>query len=63
MEHHANLIPWQQLASRSGAKLSWFEVMPNGRLDLDAINTVISEDTKVVAITHQSNVLGTINPL
>lgn len=63
MEHHANLIPWQQLASRSGAKLSWFEVMPNGRLDLDSINRVISEDTKVVAITHQSNVLGTINPL
>ena len=63
MEHHANLIPWQQLASRSGAKLSWFEVMPNGRLDLDSINAVISEDTKVVAITHQSNVLGTINPL
>ena len=63
MEHHANLIPWQQLASRSGAKLSWFEVMPNGRLDFDAINAVISEDTKVVAITHQSNVLGTINPL
>lgn len=63
MEHHANLIPWQLLASRSGAKLSWFEVMPNGRLDLDSINAVISEDTKVVAITHQSNVLGTINPL
>lgn len=63
MEHHANLIPWQQLASRSGAKLSWFEVLPNGRLDLDSINSVISEDTKVVAITHQSNVLGTINPL
>ena len=63
MEHHANLIPWQQLASRSGAKLSWFEVLPNGRLDLNSINSVISEDTKVVAITHQSNVLGTINPL
>ena len=63
MEHHANLIPWQQLASRSGAKLSWFEVLPNGRLDLDSINSVISEDTKVVAITHQSNVLGSINPL
>ena len=63
MEHHANLIPWQQLASRSGAKLSWFEVLPNGRLNLDSINSVISEDTKVVAITHQSNVLGTINPL
>ena len=63
MEHHANLIPWQQLASRSGAKLSWFEVLPDGRLDLNSINSVISADTKVVAITHQSNVLGTINPL
>ena len=63
MEHHANLIPWQQLASRSGAKLSWFEVLSDGRLDLNSINSVISADTKVVAITHQSNVLGTINPL
>jgi len=63
MEHHANLIPWQQLSSRSGAKLSWFEVLPDGRLDLNSINSVISADTKVVAITHQSNVLGTINPL
>ena len=63
MEHHANLIPWQQLASRSGARLSWFEVLPDGRLDLNSINSVISADTKVVAITHQSNVLGTINPL
>jgi cysteine desulfurase/selenocysteine lyase len=63
MEHHANLIPWQQLASRTGAKLSWFEVLPDGRLDLSSINIVISEDTKVVALTHQSNVLGTINPL
>ena len=63
MEHHANLIPWQQLASRSGAKLSWFEVLPDGQLDLNSINSVISADTKVVAITHQSNVLGTINPL
>ena len=63
MEHHANLIPWQQLASRSGARLSWFEVLPDGRLDLNSINSVITADTKVVAITHQSNVLGTINPL
>ena len=63
MEHHANLIPWQQLAARTGAQLSWFEVTPNGRLDLSNINLVITEDTKVVALTHQSNVLGTINPL
>lgn len=63
MEHHANLIPWQQLAARSGASLSWFEVTPEGRLDLSNINSVITEKTKVVALTHQSNVLGTINPL
>ena len=63
MEHHANLIPWQQLAARTGAQLSWFEVTPEGRLDLSDINSVITEDTKVVALTHQSNVLGTINPL
>ncbi len=63
MEHHANLIPWQQLAARTGAALTWFEVTPEGRLDLDNINSVITEKTKVVALTHQSNVLGTINPL
>ena len=63
MEHHANLIPWQQLAARTGASLSWFEVTPEGRLDLSTIDSVITEGTKVVALTHQSNVLGTINPL
>lgn len=63
MEHHANLIPWQQLAARTGATLSWFEVTPEGRLDLSSIDSVITEKTKVVALTHQSNVLGTINPL
>jgi cysteine desulfurase/selenocysteine lyase len=63
MEHHANLIPWQRLAARTGASLSWFEVNPEGRLDLSNIDSVITEGTKVVALTHQSNVLGTINPL
>lgn len=63
MEHHANLIPWQQLAARTGASLSWFEVTPDGRLDLSNIASVITEKTKVVALTHQSNVLGTIIPL
>ena len=63
MEHHANLIPWQQLAGRTGAQLSWFEVTPDGRLDLSNINSVITDNTKVVALTHQSNVLGTIIPL
>ena len=63
MEHHANLIPWQQLAARTGAILRWFDVTAEGRLDLAQIPTLITEKTKVVAITHQSNVLGTINPL
>jgi len=63
MEHHANLIPWQQLAKRSGAELKWFEVTPDGRLDLSNLTEVINPNTKVVALTHQSNVLGTVNPL
>jgi cysteine desulfurase/selenocysteine lyase len=63
MEHHANLIPWQQLAKRTGAKLKWFSVTPDGRLDLSNIDDIINDRTKVVAITHQSNVLGTITPV
>jgi cysteine desulfurase/selenocysteine lyase len=63
MEHHANLIPWQQLAQRTGAVLKWFEVTPDGRLNLSNIDSVITSRTKIVALTHQSNVLGTINPL
>ena len=63
MEHHANLIPWQQLAARTGAQLKWFNVTQDCRLDLSNIDQVITTNTKVVAITHQSNVLGTINPL
>ena len=63
MEHHANLIPWQQLGERTGATLKWFGVDSEGRLDLSKIDSVITEDTKIVALTHQSNVLGTINPL
>jgi len=63
MEHHANLIPWQQLAARTGAVLRWFDVTPEGRLDLSQIPQLITSKTKVIALTHQSNVLGTINPL
>jgi cysteine desulfurase/selenocysteine lyase len=63
MEHHANLIPWQQLAARTGAVLRWFDVTPEGRLDLTQIPQLITDRTKVIALTHQSNVLGTINPM
>lgn len=62
MEHHANLVPWQQLCQRTGATLRWFGVTDEGRLDLSNIDELINERTKLVAFTHQSNVLGTINP-
>ena len=63
MEHHANLIPWQQLAERVGAKLTWLPITSDGRLDLSKIAQVITGKTKIVAITHQSNVFGTIVPI
>jgi cysteine desulfurase/selenocysteine lyase len=63
MEHHANLIPWQQLAKRVGAELTWFKITDEGRLDFSDIDKLINKKTKIVAITHQSNVLGTIVPL
>jgi len=63
MEHHANLIPWQELARRSGATLRWIGVTDDGRLDMGDLDTVITDRTKVVAFTHVSNVLGTNNPV
>jgi cysteine desulfurase/selenocysteine lyase len=63
MEHHANLVPWQQLAERTGAQLAWLGLTDDGRLDLESIDQVIDERTKVVAFVHQSNILGTINPV
>ena len=63
LEHHANLIPWQQLAKRTGAELAWFPIDSDGRLDQSELDSLINKKTKIVAITHQSNVLGTIVPL
>jgi cysteine desulfurase/selenocysteine lyase len=63
MEHHANLIPWQQLAKRTGAELRWLSVTADGRIDLKNLDQVITKKTKIVAITHQSNVLGSILPV
>ena len=60
LEHHANLIPWQELARRTGAVLKWFEMNQDGSLDLSRIDQVITSKCKVVAITHQSNVLGSV---
>ena len=63
MEHHSNIVPWQLLCERTGATLRWFGVTPEGRLDTSDIGGLITERTKLVALTHQSNVLGTINPV
>jgi cysteine desulfurase/selenocysteine lyase len=63
MEHHANLVPWQQLCERTGATLRWLGVTPDGRLDLDTLDQMITGRTRLVAVTHQSNVTGTIPPV
>jgi cysteine desulfurase / selenocysteine lyase len=63
MEHHSDLVPWQLLCQRTGATLRWFSVTPEGRLDLTNLGELVSERTKLVALVHQSNVLGTINPV
>jgi cysteine desulfurase/selenocysteine lyase len=62
MEHHANLVPWQELCRRTGATLRWLPVTDQGRLDLSDLDAVVGERTKVLAWVHQSNVLGTVNP-
>ena len=63
MEHHANLVPWQQLCQRTGATLRWLGVTPDGRLDLSHADELIGDRTKIVAVTHQSNVTGTVPPV
>jgi cysteine desulfurase / selenocysteine lyase len=63
MEHHANLVPWQQLCERTGATLRWLDVTADGRLDLDHLDEMITGRTKIVAVTHQSNVTGTVPPV
>jgi cysteine desulfurase/selenocysteine lyase len=63
MEHHANLVPWQQLCERTGATLRWLSVTPDGRLELDDLDRMVTGRTKLVAVTHQSNVTGTIPPV
>lgn len=63
MEHHANLVPWIVLARESGAELRYIPIDDRGLLDLDRIDDVISSNTRIVAVTQMSNVLGTINPV
>lgn len=63
MEHHSNIVPWHFLRERQGAVLKWVDVRDDGSLDIEALDAAIGPRTKLVAITHMSNVLGTITPL
>jgi cysteine desulfurase/selenocysteine lyase len=63
MEHHSNLVPWQMLCERTGATLRWLSLTDDGRLDLNNLDEVVNERTKVLSFVHQSNILGTVNPV
>ena len=63
MEHHSNLLPWQMVARQTGAKLRFIECRPDGSVDLDEVRSLITDKTKIVAITQVSNVLGRVNPI
>ena len=63
MEHHANIVPWQLVAQRTGATIKVAEITPEGVLDLDALEAAMTPEVKILGVTHVSNVLGTINPV
>lgn len=63
MEHHSNLIPWQQLAKKTGAALKYIELTEEGMLDMESFHAQLSEKTKIIALAHVSNVLGVVNPI
>ena len=63
MEHHANIVPWQLVAQRTGAHIEVVELLPDGSLDLDMLRTKMTADVKLLAVAHVSNVLGTVNPV
>jgi cysteine desulfurase/selenocysteine lyase len=63
MEHHSNIVPWQLLAAEKGARLRYAEIRPDGTLDLEQVAGLIGPRTRLVTLTHMSNVLGTINPV
>jgi cysteine desulfurase/selenocysteine lyase len=63
MEHHSNIVPWQLIAERTGAKIKVVPITDDGFLDMDAFDRLLTERVKLVAVTHVSNVLGTINPV
>ena len=63
MEHHSNIVPWQLIAKKTKAKIRSIPLLENGELDLSESNSLFNQKTKIVSVTHMSNVLGTINPL
>ncbi len=63
MEHHSNIVPWHQLREEKGVVLKWVELTPDGQLDMDALEAALSPRTKIVAVVHMSNVLGTVTPI
>ena len=63
MEHHSNIVPWQMVCERSGARLQAVRVLPNGELDQDHYESLLSSRTKIVSLAHVSNALGTVNPI
>lgn len=63
MEHHSNIVPWQQVSQATGAKLKYIPMEKDGTITLESVKDTISTNTKIVAITHVSNVLGTVNPI
>jgi len=63
MEHHANIVPWQLIAQRTGAQIRVAEIKRDGTLDLDALDQAMTREVKLLALTHTSNVLGTVNPV
>lgn len=63
MEHHANIVPWQLVAERTGARIKVAELLPDGSLDLAALHAAMTSDVKLLAVAHVSNVLGTVNPV
>lgn len=63
MEHHSNIVPWQLMAGRKGAKIVMLPIDDNGRLQIEELDNLITDRTKLIAVAHVSNVLGTINPV
>lgn len=63
MEHHSNLVPWQLLCQETGAQLRWIPLKDNGELDLEPLDTLLTSKTRLLALTHMSNALGTLNPV